>query len=215
MCVDVSKFEEINSAVQAVFKKHGRLDFMFNNAGIAVAGELRDSTPEHWRKIVDVNLMGVVYGTLAAYKVMVLQCSGHIVNVSSVTGLMPTPILTLYGTTKSAIIGLSLSLRPEAAALGIKVSVACPSLVHTNISDTGIYLNVRKEEYLARLPWRWMMQPPQVAKAILRGVERNRAMIVCPWHGRLSLWLFRLCPALLTPLSNYMVKEWRKMRLPG
>ena len=215
MRVDVSKSEEVNSAVEAIFKKHGRLDLMFNNAGIAVAGELRDSAPEHWRKVVDVNLMGVIYGTLAAYKVMVPQGSGHIINVSSVTGLMATPILTLYGTTKWGIVGFSVSLRPEAATLGIKVSVACPSLVQTNISDTGIYLKVRKEDYLARLPWRWMMQPRQVAKAILRGVQKNRSVIICPWHGRLSWWLFRLCPALLTPLSNWMVREWRKLRLPG
>src|SRR5947208_1491218 len=186
MRVDVSKSEEVNSAVEAIFKKHGRLDLMFNNAGIAVAGELRDSAPEHWRKVVDVNLMGVIYGTLAAYKVMVPQGSGHIINVSSVTGLMATPILTLYGTTKSGIVGFAVSLRPEAATLGIKVSVACPSLVQTNISDTGIDLKVRKEDYLARLPWRWMMQPRQVAKAILRGVQTNRSVFICPWHGRLS-----------------------------
>ena len=54
-----------------------------------------------------------------------------------------------------------------------------------------------------------------MAKAILRGVQKNRSVIICPWHGRLSWWLYRLCPALLAPLSNWMVKEWRKLRLPG
>ena len=209
---DVSNFEQLNSAVQEVFKRHGRLDFMFNNAGIAVVGEVRDTTPEHWRKVLDVNLMGVIHGTLAAYAVMIPRRSGHIVNVSSVTGLMPTPALAPYGTTKWAIIGFTQSLRPEAATFGIKVSVACPSLTRTNIADGGTYLNVNKEEYLARLPQRWMMDPAQAAKAILRGVERNRAMIVFPWHGRLLWWLYRLAPGLLNPLSNWTVSEWRKLR---
>jgi NAD(P)-dependent dehydrogenase (short-subunit alcohol dehydrogenase family) len=213
--VDVSDFEALKRLVQETSARHGRLDYMFNNAGIAVVGELRDTAPEHWRRVMDVNLMGVIYGTLAAYQVMVPQGVGHIVNVSSVTGLIPSPVLTPYATTKWGIIGFSLSLRPEAATLGIKVSVACPGLVRTNIADRGTYLNVRKEDYLARLPWRWMTQPAQAAKAILRGVEKNKAMIISPWHSRLLWRLYRLSPALLTFLSNWSVKEWRKMRLPG
>jgi NAD(P)-dependent dehydrogenase (short-subunit alcohol dehydrogenase family) len=209
---DVSDFAQLDAAVQQVFSRHGCLDFMFNNAAVALVGELRDSSPDHWRKVVDVNLMGVIHGSLAAYKLMARQGSGHIVNVSSVTGLMPTPILTPYGTTKWGIIGFSLSLRPEGAALGIKVSVACPSLTRTNIADGGVYLKVNKEDYLARLPQRWMMDPPDVAKAILRGVTKNRALIVFPWHGKLLWWLYRFCPCLLTPLSNWSVKEWRKLR---
>ena len=209
---DVADFQQLNAAVQQVFTRHGRVDFMFNNAGIAVVGELRDSSPENWRNVIDVNLMGVIYGSLAAYKLMARQGSGHIVNVSSVTGLMPTPILTPYGTTKWGIIGFSLSLRPEAATLGINVSVACPSLVRTNISDGGVYLKVNKEDYLARLPQRWMLDPPDAARAILRGTQKNRALIVFPWHGKLLSWLYRLSPRLLTPLSNWTVKEWRKLR---
>jgi NAD(P)-dependent dehydrogenase (short-subunit alcohol dehydrogenase family) len=96
--LDVVNFDQVERIVQETSAAHGRLDFMFNNAGIAVVGELRDTTPEHWRKVLDVNLMGVIHGTLAAYAAMIPQGHGHIINVSSVTGLMPTPVLAPYGT---------------------------------------------------------------------------------------------------------------------
>lgn len=212
--VDVSDFQALNRVVKDTLARHRRLDYMFNNAGIGVVGEFRDSTPEHWRKIVDVNLMGVIHGSLAAYSSMVAQGTGHIVNIASVTGLMPSPILTPYSTTKCAIIGFSLSLRPEAASLRVKVSVVCPSLVDTAMGDRTVCLNAEKEAYLARLPRRMMMSPRETAKAILRGVEKNRAVIIFPWHARLLWWLNRFCPALLGPLSAFSVKEWRKLRLP-
>ena len=170
-------------------------------------------TPEHWRRLVDVNLLGVVHGTMAAYNVMVRQGSGHIVNVASVTGLMPTPVLTPYSTTKWAVVGFSTSLRAEAASLGVKVSVACPSLVRTNIADRTTYLKVSKEDYLKRLPCRWMMEPGDAAQAILRGVARKQAIIVCPWHGRLLWWCQRHFPWLLTPLWRMTVREWRTLRV--
>lgn len=210
--LDVRDFDGVKRLVQDTCAKHGRLDFMFNNAAIAVVGEVRDTTPEHWRKILDVNLMGVIYGTLAAYAAMIPQGSGHIVNVSSVTGLIPTPVLAPYGTTKWAIIGFTQSLRPEAATFGIQVSVACPSLARTNIPDRSTYLNVSKEDYIARLPQRWMMDPREVARKMLLGVQKNRGIIVFPWHARLLWWLYRFSPGLLSPLSNKTVSEWRKLR---
>ena len=185
----------------------------FNNAAIGVVGELRDLTPEHWRRLVDVNLLGVVFGTMAAYTVMVRQGSGHIVNVASLAGLMPSPIMTAYGTTKWAVVGFSTSLRVEAASLGVKVIVACPSLVRTHFSDRTAYLKVNKEEYLKRLPWRFMMEPNDTARAILRGVVRNQAIIVCPWHGRLVWWCQRHFPWLLAPLWRMTVRFWRTLRI--
>jgi NAD(P)-dependent dehydrogenase (short-subunit alcohol dehydrogenase family) len=210
--LDVSSATAMDQIVRGVAARHERLDYMFNNAAIAVVGELRDTSSADWRRIIDVNLMGVIYGTMAAYNVMIPQQSGHIVNMSSVAGLIPSPVLSHYGTTKWGIIGFSTSVRPEAATLGINVSVACPSLVRTNIPDRTLYLKLDKEAYLARLPWRWMADPRDAANAILRGVARNKAMIVFPFHGRLLWWCYRCCPALLTPLSRWTIKQFRKLR---
>jgi len=211
--VDVADAKQMEMLVEQTVSRHERLDYFFNNAAIGVVGELRDLVPEHWRRLVDVNLLGVVYGTMAAYTVMVRQGSGHIVNVASLAGLMPSPVLTPYSTTKWAVVGFSTSLPVEASSLGVKVSAACPGLVRTNFPDGTAYVNVNKEEYLKRLPWRFMMEPRDAARAILRGVARNQAIIVCPWHGRWLWWCQRHFPWLLTPLWRMTVREWRTLRV--
>ena len=133
--LDVSHEADVNQLVNNVVAAHGRLDFMFNNAAVAIVGELRDGNSADFRRVVDVNLLGVVYGTMAAYRVMLRQGFGHIVNLSSMTGLMATPLLTAYSTSKWAIVGFSTAVRAEAAALGVKVSVVCPGLVRTDMGD--------------------------------------------------------------------------------
>jgi short-subunit dehydrogenase len=143
---------------------------------------------------------------------MVRQGFGHILNVSSLGGLMPTPILTPYSTTKWAIVGFSTSLRVEAASLGVKVSVACPGMVRTNFPNGAAYVRVNKDAYLKRLPGRFMMEPTDAARAILRGVVRNQAIIVFPWHAHLLWWCHRHFPWLLSPLWRLTVREWRTLR---
>jgi NAD(P)-dependent dehydrogenase (short-subunit alcohol dehydrogenase family) len=211
--VEVADAKQMETLVAQTVARHGQLDHFFNNAAIGVVGELRDLVPEHWRRLVDVNLLGVVHGTMAAYTVMVRQGYGHIVKVASLAGLMPSPVLTPYTTSKWAVVGFSTSLRVEAASLGVKVGVACLSMVRTNFPDGTAYVNVSKEEYLRRLPWRFMMEPGDAARAILRGVARNQAIIVCPWHGRLVWWCQRHFPWLLAPLWRMTVREWRTLRV--
>ena len=213
VALDVSREEEVQQAVSNVVAAHGRLDYMFNNAALAIVGELRDGNVADFRRVVDVNLFGVVHGTMAAYRVMLRQGSGHIVNVSSMTGLMPTPILTAYSTTKWAIIGFSTSVRAEAAGLGVKVSVACPGLVRTDMGEHNVYWNVRKEDHLAQLPLRWAIEPAQAAKAILRGVARNQEIIVFPFSLRVAWWVHRACPFAFAPLLRQMLKRFRALRI--
>jgi NAD(P)-dependent dehydrogenase (short-subunit alcohol dehydrogenase family) len=181
--------KQMERLVDQTVTRHGRL-ITSSTTRPGVVGELRDLTPEHWRRLADVNILGVVYGTMAAYRVMVRQGSGHILNVSSLCGLMPAPILTPYGTTKWAVVGFSTSLRVEAAGLGVKISVACPSMVRTNFP-------------IGPLTWRLTRGLPEAAARALhdgtggRGagdssrVMRNQAVIVCPWHGRLLWWCQR------------------------
>lgn len=88
--LDVSSEAAVGQVVSDVVAAHGHLDFMFNNAAIAIVGELRDGNATDFRRVVDVNLFGVVHGTMAVYGVMLRQGFGHIVNMSSMTGLMPT-----------------------------------------------------------------------------------------------------------------------------
>ncbi len=127
---DAGAFAEL---VERVVAERGRIDLMFNNAGIGMGGEVAELTLEHWDRVIDIDLRGVVHGVAAAYPVMIRQGRGHIVNTASLAGLIPHPMLVPYATAKHAVVGLSLSLRGEATLYGVRVSVLCPGIIDTPI----------------------------------------------------------------------------------
>jgi short-subunit dehydrogenase len=184
---------------------------MFNNAGIGIAGEIRDMDLELWEDIVNVNLWGVIHGTVSVYKVMVRQGFGHIVNTASVAGLVPVPMETAYVATKYGVVGLSLSLRDEARQLGVKVSVICPGFIRTGIYNSATVLRVNREDLMAQIPFR-LMEASRAARIIMRGVSRNQAVITMPFYARIFWWLYRLHPALLSYWARKIPKDFRVLR---
>ena len=80
--IDVSNPEDVKKLIDDTVREYGRIDYIFNNAGLSISGETHDLTLEHWQKVIGVNLMGVIYGTTYAYSVMVKQQFGHIVNIA-------------------------------------------------------------------------------------------------------------------------------------
>src|SRR3954452_3326362 len=108
--LDVSKREDMQSAIEAFITEHGRLDYIFNNAGVAIFGEFETVTLDDWDKIIDVNLRGVAYGTKLAYDQMVKQQSGHIISTASVAGVVPVPLQAHYVATKHAVVGMHKTL---------------------------------------------------------------------------------------------------------
>jgi NAD(P)-dependent dehydrogenase (short-subunit alcohol dehydrogenase family) len=214
--LDVTKAEDVQRLIGETAAEQGQLDFMFNNAGICMVGEVRDMDLEQWRRIMDVNFWGVVHGTMAAYQVMLKQGFGHIVNTASADGLIPFPMMTAYSTTKHAVIGLSTGLRAEAVGLGVKVSVVCPGLIRTRMQDISTMVTELRDVNALR---RELKQHPvgmdadQCARAILRGVERNRGIIVVTAFARICWWLYRLHPALIKPFNHTWVSTIRAHRI--
>lgn len=131
--VDVSNAAEVDARVQSALAWQCRIDYMFNNAGVGGVLPITDVTLEHWRRILDINLWSVIHGTHAVLPVMLRQGSGHIVNASSISGLVPIVGQTLYNTKKYAIVGLSEALRLELKSAQIAVTVACPGAVSTSM----------------------------------------------------------------------------------
>jgi NAD(P)-dependent dehydrogenase (short-subunit alcohol dehydrogenase family) len=131
--IDVASEPDVTRLIQDTASAHGALDYLFNNAGIAIGGDTRDLTLDHWRRVLDVDLYGVLHGIRAAYPIMAEQGSGHIVNTSSAAAFFAAPGNAPYCTAKHALVGLSLSLRLEGADLGVKVSCVCPGFVRTDI----------------------------------------------------------------------------------
>ena len=136
--VDVTDYMAVEQLVQETVVLTGRLDYIFNNAGIGIGGNVNHFGIEDWIQMMDVNLRGVINGVQAAHKVMMAQGFGHMVNTASLAGLTPSPGNVAYATTKHAVVGLSISLRAEAAQLGVRVSVLCPGFVRTTILEGGV-----------------------------------------------------------------------------
>lgn len=209
--VDVAVFDHVRDLVEATRKHQGRLDYMFNNAGVGLWGDVRRTTMEDWRRVIDVNLWGAVHGSVAAYAVMAEQGFGHIVNTASLAGLVPVPTVTAYATAKHGVVGLSLSLRAEAADLGVRVTTVCPGPVRTNFYDTVQLAGLDRSG--RRLPAS-AVDAGVAARTILRGVERNKRLIVLPSRARWTMLLARLCPPALTYLTRKSVRRLRGSTRP-
>ena len=199
--IDVRDSVAMEREVQEIVRRTGRLDYIFNNAGIAIGGAANDYSIEHWNEIIDVNLRGVINGVQAAYGIMIRQGFGHIVNTASMAGLMASPGMVGYTTTKYGIIGLSIALRGEAAAMGIRVSVICPGVIRTPILEGGgrygkMLINISPEKQ--RLMWEKLnpMSPDVFAAKGLDLVAKNRAIIIVPYWWRVYWWMNRLSPSL-------------------
>jgi NAD(P)-dependent dehydrogenase (short-subunit alcohol dehydrogenase family) len=211
--VDVSHEQDIARLVRDTAAVYGRLDYQFNNAGMAIGGDARDLTTDHWRRVLDVDLYGVLYGTHAAYQVMAGQGHGHIVNTASAAGLLPLPFSAPYSTAKHAVVGLSLSLRLEGAGLGVKVSVVCPGYVRTRVFENAVMVNMPRD-LAGGTPGRIkMMEPSRAARLILDGVARNRAVIAFPGYVRWARRLTCLMPGLLDRAAPRRLREIREQRI--
>lgn len=208
--VDVSNYVAVAKLVADTVAQHGRLDFMFNNAGIAVGGEVRDCAIDDWRRVLDVNLNGVIYGVDAAYPIMVRQGFGHIVNTASLEGLLPFPGSASYVASKYGVVGLSNTLRIEGADLGVKVSVVCPGYIKTAIFRSSKLIKIDREKMLDSLPERLGITPEKCASVILRGVEHNKAIIVVTGLAKILWLLQRISPDLIRWMMGRNLKKSRK-----
>jgi NAD(P)-dependent dehydrogenase (short-subunit alcohol dehydrogenase family) len=199
--IDVTDFSAMEQLVQETVARTGRLDFIFNNAGIVIAGPVDRLGIEDWNQIVDVNLRGVINGTQATYKIMMKQGFGHIINTASMAGLGAGPGNVAYTTTKHAIVGLSKSLRAEAAQYGIRVSVLCPGAVRTPILEGGgkygkMLIDIPPEELRRMFKILRPMSPNIFAEKVLKSVAKNKAIIIVPSWWKVFWWIDRLSPSL-------------------
>jgi len=208
--LDVTDFESVKALVSDTVAKYGRLDYIFNNAGIAIAGEVRDCSIDDWRNVLDVNLYGVINGVAAAYPLMVKQGFGHIINTASIAGLTLFPNSASYVASKYGVVGLSNALRIEGADLGVDVSVVCPGYIKTPIFHTNKMIKINREKIIKSLPERFGITPEECALVILRGVERNKAIIVVTGFAKILWLLYRIHPGLILRMMRREIKKSRK-----
>lgn len=196
---DLSAYQQI---VERILSEKGRIDVLFNNAGIGIAGEMYELNYELWERIIDINIKGVLNGIHLVYPHMVKNKSGIIINTSSLAGIGPLPLMAPYSTTKHAVVGLSNSLRFEARKFGIQVNVLCPAAIETPILKASnpadlptvswIPDTVRYLSTLAGKPY----SLPQFATDALKEIEADKGIIILPQKAKIGALLGRLFPSL-------------------
>lgn len=204
--LDVTDLEAFEALVGEVKDESGSVDYLFNNAGIAVIGHYHEMQPGDVDKLIDVNLRGVFNGVHAVYGLMREQGSGHIVNTSSVSGLIPAPGFTAYSATKHAVVGLSRGLRSEAERFGVKVSVLCPGFTDTAIVTDARYRGVDPKRAMKKMPFKFDT-PEACARAALDGVAKNKGEIITATHARGMAAAHRISPRLLAMLAGAGIKK--------
>jgi NAD(P)-dependent dehydrogenase (short-subunit alcohol dehydrogenase family) len=212
--LDVRNYPSFERAVAEAVHQSGRIDFLFNNAGIGVVGEVDSYTLDDWHDVFDVNLRGVAHGIQAVYPVMIRQHSGHIVNTASMAGLVATSGAASYTASKHAVVAISKALRVEAERHGVQVSVLCPGVIRTPILAGGKYGRhdgVSDDDLLKFWEAFRPMAPDKFAERALRAVLQGDAIIVVPAWWKTWWYLERLSPALSMRAARLALKRTRGM----
>jgi len=172
------------------------MDVVMNIAGISTWGKIEQLEHDHWRRTIEINLMGPI-SVLECFVPPMIEArrGGHVVNVSSVAGLFGLPWHAPYSASKFGLRGVSEVLRFDLRKHGIGVSLVCPGAVKTPLVGTvdivGVDRDNPKMRRLIALLARLAVSPEKVAERILDGIERNRYMVFTSPDGRFLHWLQR------------------------
>jgi NAD(P)-dependent dehydrogenase (short-subunit alcohol dehydrogenase family)/pimeloyl-ACP methyl ester carboxylesterase len=206
---DVSNEQAMEELAEKVTGAYGVVDVLVNNAGIGLSGSFFDTTTEDWKKVLDVNLWGVIHGCrLFGRRMAERGQGGHIVNVASAAAYQPSRALPAYSTSKAAVLMLSECLRAELAGQGIGVTAVCPGFVNTAITSTAHFAGVdgpqekRLQQRAARLYGLRNYPPEKVARAILRAVVRDEPVLAVTPEARTARVLSRLAPGVLRRIAR-------------
>lgn len=189
---DVGDDASMQALHDRIQREWGGIDVLINNAGIASVGPMVDTTMEEWRKVIEIDLLGVVRGCRLFLPAMLAGRSGQIINTASFAGLAGAPGMMTYGVAKAAVVALSEQLRVETHHHGVRVSVICPAFFRTNLLETAIASDKIKAKVL-----NLMDTSPDtldgVADKVFAASERGDFMIIPtgrePMRWRLKRWL--------------------------
>lgn len=217
--LDIADHEAVAELAARLARDHGAMDVVMNVAGISTWGSIDRLQHHHWRRMVDVNLMGPIHVLEYFVPPMIARGrGGHIVNVSSAAGLFGLPWHAAYSATKFGLRGISEVLRFDLRQHGIDVSLVCPGGVDTGLVRTvqivGIDRNHPRVQALVRRFQRHAVSPEHAARAILRGMRKRRYMIftstdirVGYWCMRQFAWPYELAMRLLNRMFMGVVRE--------
>lgn len=197
--LDVEKIEDIPQKTKQAAEHFGRIDVLFNNAGISQRGSVLDTDMEVYHKIMNLNFFGVIALTKAVLPYMQQQKSGNITVTSSISGKLATPMRSGYCASKHALHGFFDALRSEVYQDNIKVSLICPGYIRTNISYNAVAADGSKfgkmDENQAN-----GMSPEECASRIVDAIYKNKQEVYMGGKEVLGVYLKRFFPRILSKI---------------
>jgi NAD(P)-dependent dehydrogenase (short-subunit alcohol dehydrogenase family) len=206
--LDVSDAERVAAVAREIRQHFGSPSILVNNAGIAVGGYFLDTSLDSWRKIMSINLMGVVHCCRAFVPAMVQGGRpGHVVNIASMLGYTGMRGVSAYCATKFGVMGFSESLRAELRDHRIGVSAICPGIIRTNIISAGILESAdvdveAKRSEIDRLYEKRNYPPEKVAQAVISAIRRDRAVVPVTPEAWAAYYLKRWLPGVVGRLAR-------------
>jgi NAD(P)-dependent dehydrogenase (short-subunit alcohol dehydrogenase family) len=164
---DVTSDEDIQRLVETTVKTHGKIDILVNNAGVFTGAPVHEMESSEWDNILNINLTGVFKLTKAVLPQMIRQKSGSIIHISSILGLVATPNVAAYNTSKGALNQFSRSLAVEYGSSGIRSNAVCPGLIATEMTKDLMHDKELMKEWSKNYPIGRFGQPEDIAQACL------------------------------------------------
>ena len=200
--LDVADREAVHAWADETVDKHGGVTLIFNNAGVALGSTIEAASYEDLEWIININLWGVIYGTKAFLPHLKASGEGHIINISSVFGLIGVPSQGAYNATKFAVRGWTEALRQELEIEGAPVSATSvhPGGIKTNIARSARFSGMEgvtdmdEDSGKARFEKMFITTPDKAAATILKGVRRNARRVLIGPDAHAIDWISRLAP---------------------
>ncbi len=189
---DVTSADSCRQLVKSAVEHFGKLDVLINNAGVSIVDYFENCTPEIAKKLMDVNLMGCIYMSLAGLDEL-KKTKGHLIFVSSLSGVRSIPTGSLYGSSKAALRSLAESIRLELMPYGIHVGVVSPGFTTTD-SSKSVMQGDGTLRPIDRPPHD---TPEGLAKTIAVLIEKRKREMVTTAFGKLGVFMQRLSPSLV------------------
>jgi NADP-dependent 3-hydroxy acid dehydrogenase YdfG len=205
---DIAKAQDLQTFVDDIVAKFGRIDVFVNNAGVAGSGSLEQTSFADWEWMIDIDLMGVVRGCKAVVPVLRKQGYGHVVNVASIAGVVAGPMMASYNVAKAGVISLSESLRKDLSGTGVEVSVVCPSFFTSDLHSTARTLNADQQRIVAKMINKATYTADDIAAIVAAAIDAKRFMVLPQKDAKLMWWFKRIAPERF---HHWIVKKSRGM----
>ncbi|MGL4743529.1 MAG: SDR family NAD(P)-dependent oxidoreductase [Dermatophilaceae bacterium] len=206
--LDVRSQQDWDAALAWVREQWGGLDLLVNNAGVATGGRIDIEAMADWERVVEVNLLGVARGCHTVVPLLKEQRGGHIVNVASLAGLVHGPGMASYNATKAAVVAISETLSFELAPWGVDVTVVCPAFFRTNLHESFAGKDAAMQRAGARLITEAGASAEQIARTVIRGIDRRKTLVLTDRLGRQAYYAKRFARPLY---HRMMVLQARRL----